>query len=100
MKSYFDDYYYKRRKRRLKKLEKRETSSKMDAFYSPKNETPMIDDSKIKKRSHWEIMRKIIDRRQKRESDRYEIKERKEEYMRKRKIELKKKNRKNERKTS
>ena len=91
IKTYFDDYDYERRKRRLKKLQRRETPAKMDAFYSPKNETPMKSSSKIKKRSHWEIMDKIMESQQTRERDRYEIKRRKEMYMKQRKEELRKK---------
>ena len=80
LKSYYDGYDFKRRKRRIKKLESRETPAKMDAFYSPKNETPMTSDVKIRKRSHWEIMNKIMMSRQKRDRDRNEIKQKKEMY--------------------
>jgi X-linked retinitis pigmentosa GTPase regulator len=91
LKSYYDGYDFKRRKRRIKKLESRETPAKMDAFYSPKNETPMTSDLKIKKRSHWEIMNKILMSRQKRDRDRNEIKQMKEIYKEKWREHLEKK---------
>ena len=55
---------------RLLKLENRATSSKMDAFYSEKNETPKKETQKKKRRSHREIMDRIYHSQQLRQMQR------------------------------
>ena len=58
--SYNDNYDYERRKLRLLNLQKRETPSKMDAFYSEKNNFLIGSNLEPKKRTHWEIQNKIF----------------------------------------
>ena len=86
--NYNSNYDYDRRMRRLIKLENRATTSKMDAFYSERNETPRKKTPKKKKRSHREIMDKIFLSQQKRQTDRYKIRDLKAYYMQNRQSEL------------
>ena len=93
LKSYYNNnnnYDYERRRRRLEYLIKRNKPSKMDAFYSDKNVTPMEKNEK-KRRDSWEIKNKIDMSRQKRMNDQDQIKYLKEKYMKKWAKEKKKK---------
>ena len=85
--NYNSNYDYERRMRRLRKLENRATSSKMDAFYSERNETPKKETPINKKRSHREIMDKIFKSQKFRQMKRYEIRDLKLQYLNQRKEE-------------
>ena len=90
--NYYYNYDYGRRMRRLAKLENRATTSKMDAFYSEKNELPLKESLKKKgKRSHREIQDKIFESQQKRQYQRYLIRDLKQQYIKDRNKELKRK---------
>lgn len=74
-------YDYDRRRRRLKKLEKREHTDQMDAFYSELNETPKKKSNYKLRRSHKEIVDKILRSKQLRDAQRYQIRDLKQKYM-------------------
>ena len=84
------NYDYERRMNRLRKLENRATTSKMDAFYSEKNETPKKKECN-KRRTHREIMDKIFWSHQRRYKDRCTIRDLKRKHMQQRKEERNKK---------
>ena len=79
------NYNYERRRKRLNYLENRATPAKMDAFYSELNDNPKK--KIIKRRKKRDIMDKIFRSQQKRERDRYEIRDLKNEYIKNRREE-------------
>ena len=90
--NYNNNFNYERRWRRLEKQQLRATPSQMDAFYSEKNEYPIKKGFK-KKRSHREIMDKIIKSQNDREELRFKIRKQIEYHKNKRNYELQEKER-------